>query len=174
MRAVGVAAGIALIGVAVAGCGGTSTPQAATTTSAAPKAVLASPNTIGLCGGVSDAEVGRQAGLADPARVSVNALSCVWQPGSGGDAVIFHWFRGSSLEERRTQVTTGKPATVQVAGQAGIEWRDASGCEVAVAFGDTDFIDWTVRHTVPGGSNTQSCPGVEALAAATLQQAGQG
>ncbi|MGW4242542.1 DUF3558 family protein [Nocardia sp. NPDC004722] len=172
MRAVGAAAGIALIGAAVAGCGGSSAERAAaTTTSVAPKAVAPSPNTIGLCGGVSDAEVGQQAGLTDANRVSVNPMSCVWQPGGGGDAVVFHWFRGSSLEERRTQVTTGKPATVEVAGQTGIEWRDTTGCEVAVAFGDTDFIDWTVRHS---GSNAQSCKGVEALAALTLTQAGQG
>ncbi|MEC3916277.1 DUF3558 domain-containing protein [Nocardia sp. CDC160] len=168
MRAVGAAAGAALIGAMVAGCG-SSTPQAAPSTTVAPKAVLPSPNTIGLCGGVSEADIAQQTGLSDPQRVSVNPVSCAWQASGGTDyAVVFHWFRGSSLDERRSQVTVGKPATVQVAGQPGIEWQDAASCEVAVAFGDTDFIDWTVRHTAVG------CKGVEQLAAATLKQAGQG
>ncbi|MEC3952588.1 DUF3558 domain-containing protein [Nocardia sp. CDC153] len=167
MRAVGAAAGIALIGVAVAGCG-SSTQQAAPSTTVAPK-VLPSPNTIGLCGGVADADIAQQTGVGDLQRVSVNPISCAWQPSGGTDySVVFHWFRGSSLEERRGQVTTGKPTTVQVAGQPGIEWQDTASCEVAVAFGDTDFIDWTVRHAGVG------CKGVEQLAAATLKQAGQG
>ncbi|WP_235948437.1 DUF3558 family protein [Nocardia terrae] len=172
MRAVGAAVGIALIGVAVAGCGGSSGQQAAPVTSTAPKAVAASPNTIGLCGGVSDADVAQQTGLADPQRVAVNPLSCAWQPAAGGDyAVMFHWFRGSSLEQRRGQVTLGKPATVEVAGQPGIEWQDGRTCEVAVAFGDTDFIDWTGHAT---GSDGKPCKGLEQLAASTLKQAGQG
>ncbi|QOW30694.1 DUF3558 domain-containing protein [Nocardia seriolae] len=166
MRAVGAAVGIALIGVTVAGCGGSSDRQAGPSTTGAPKPVLPSLNTIGLCGGVSETEIAQRTGLPDPRRVAANPLSCAWQaPAGTGYAVTFHWFRGSSLEQRRGQVTLGKPVSVQVAGQPGIEWQDGHTCEVAVAFGDTDFIDW---------SGTASCGGFEQLAAATLKQAGQG
>lgn len=166
-RAVSAAAGIALIGAVVSGCGGASSPQAAPSTTKAPGAVLPSPNTIALCGGVSDADIAQQAGLADPRRVSVNPMSCVWQSSGSGDAVVFEWFRGSSLEQRRGQVTIGKPAAVEVAGQSGIEWRGGRACEVAVAFGDTDFIDWSAP-------DQPSCAGLEQLAAQTLKQAGRG
>ncbi|MGV9834377.1 DUF3558 family protein [Nocardia niigatensis] len=168
MRAVGAAVGIALIGMGVAGCG-SSDRQAAPATTTAAKAVMPSPNTIGLCGGVSDAEVIQATEVGDAHRVSANPVSCAWQPAAGGDyAVTFHWFRGSALEDRRGQVTTGKSATVQVAGQPGIEWQGGQSCEVAVAFGDTDFIDWSEHAAAP------SCKGVEQLAAATLTKAGQG
>ncbi|WP_433567889.1 DUF3558 family protein [Nocardia sp. CA-151230] len=169
MRAVGTAVGIALIGMVVAGCG-SSDRQAAPATTTAAKAVVPSPNTIGLCGGVSDTEVVQATGAGDARRVSENPVSCAWQPATGGDyAVTFHWFRGSALEDRRGQVTTGKPATVQVGGQPGIEWQGAQSCEVAVAFGNSDFIDWSERAV-----GAPSCQGVEQLAAATLTRAGQG
>lgn len=162
------AVGIALIGLAVAGCGNSADQRAAATTTAALKAAAPSPDTIGLCGGVSDAQVIEATGSTGAQRVSANAVGCAWQPAAGEDyAVIFHWFRGSSLQARRDQVTTGGPATVRIAGQPGIEWRGAQSCEVAVAFGDTDFIDWTER------SSARACQGVEQLAAATLAQAGQ-
>ncbi|GAB2509267.1 hypothetical protein GCM10027167_08370 [Nocardia heshunensis] len=173
----GAAVGIALIGVALAGCGGSSTqPAAATTTSAAPKAVAPSPNTIGLCGGVEDAEVGQRTGLSDLQRVSVNPMSCVWQsPSSTGHTVVFHWFRGSSLEERRSQVTSGKPNTLQVGGRSGIYWQGSQTCEVAVAFGDTDFIDWSVQGGIPwDAAKEPTCLPLILLAGDTLKQAGQG
>ncbi|WP_230329362.1 DUF3558 family protein [Nocardia aurantiaca] len=169
MRAVGAAVGIALIGAVIAGCSGATDQRAALTTTTAPRPVMPSPNTIGLCGGVTDADVVQAVGLAGVRRVSANPVSCAWQPAAGGDyAVTFHWFRGSSLEERRGQVTAGKPAAVQVAGQPGIEWQGAQSCEVAVAFGNSDFIDWSER------ASAQSCTGPERLAAATLTKAGQG
>ncbi|WP_433667270.1 DUF3558 family protein [Nocardia sp. CA-136227] len=168
-RAMRAAVGIALIGLAVAGCGNSSDQRAAATPTAAPKAAAPSPDTIGLCGGVSDAEVVDATGSAGVQRISANPIGCAWQPATGGDyAVTFHWFRGSSLQDRRDQVTTGSPATVRIAGQPGIEWRGAQSCEVAVAFGDTDFIDWSER------SSARACQGIEQLAAATLTQAGQG
>ncbi|MFE3101409.1 DUF3558 domain-containing protein [Nocardia tengchongensis] len=167
-RAGRAAVGIALIGLTVAGCGSSSEQRAAPATTTAPQAVLPSPDTVGLCGGVSDAEVAQATGSSGVQRVSADPVSCAWQPAAGGDyAVVFHWFRGSSLEARRDQVTAGKPETVRVAGQSGIEWRGAQSCEVAVAFGDTDFIDWSERVSA------RSCQGVEQLAAATLTNAGQ-
>ncbi|WP_162958758.1 DUF3558 family protein [Nocardia yunnanensis] len=169
-RTAGAAAGIALIGLAVAGCGGANQQATATTTTSAPKAVLPSPNTIALCGGVPDADIAQQTGLTDLRPEAANPMSCTWQSGDDAEAVVFHWFRGSSLTERRTQVTTGKPADVRVAGQAGLEWQDPATCELAVAFGDTDFIDWTVHRA----AGAQPCRGLDQLATATLKQAGQG
>lgn len=166
--------GIALIGVMVAGCGGSSPSAAPTTTSAVPAVVSPSANTVGLCGGVTDAEVAQDTGLTGLRRIAVNPMSCAWQPAAGGDyAVVFQWFRGSPLQARRTEVTTGTPATVRVAGDAGIEWHTDNSCEVAVAFGDTDFVDWSLTAAADS-ARPQPCKALEQLATSTLTKAGQG
>lgn len=174
VRAVSAAAGIALIGVAVAGCGHADRPTAApTTTTAGP--IAPSPNTIGLCGGVSDSDVEQATGVQGLQRVAINPFSCSWQPGADGDyTVIFHWFRGAGLDARRDQITDSTPATVTVAGRSGLSWTSAQSCEVGVPFGGTDFIDWSIKAGTAGNGRPQPCSALEQLAAETLTKAGQG
>ncbi|MGW4118276.1 DUF3558 family protein [Nocardia sp. NPDC004711] len=174
MRAAGAVAGIALIGAAIAGCGGSSNQRAAPATTTSRAAVMPAPNTIGLCGGVADADVGQATGLNGLQRVAVNPLGCAWQRPAGGDyAVVFHWFRGSPLADRRTQITDARPSDVQVGGQSGIEWQGPQSCEVALPFGDSDFIDWSERAAITETAK-EPCKGLEQLAASTLTKAGQG
>jgi hypothetical protein len=164
--AAAVGTGAALI--AVAGCGSAGTPGTPPSSSAPVPAAA-----IGRCGSVGDAEIAQATGLSELQQVSANPLRCAWEMGGGtGYAVVFEWFRGTRLADRRTQVTLGTSASVQVAGHSGILWSGPQACELAVDSGGEDFIDWIVTAQGQGSARPQACSGLEKLAAATLAKAG--
>ncbi len=152
----------------VAACGSSGSP-APTVTATAPSAAAA----IGLCGSVTDADIAHATGLTGLRKVAVNPLRCSWQTATDSDyAVIFEWFRGTPLAERRTQVTVGAPKSVQVAGHPGILWSGSQGCEIAVGSGGEDFIDWILTASGSKAARPQACSNLEQLAATTLAKAG--
>ncbi len=156
----------ALSSVAACGSGGSPQPTVSPT---APAPAAA----IGLCGSATDADIANATGLTGLQKVAVNPLRCSWQTAAGSDyAVIFEWFRGSSLEDRRTQVTIGAPTSVQVAGHPGILWSGSQGCEIAVGSGGQDFIDWILTAGGSKAARPQACSNLEQLAATTLAKAG--
>ncbi len=157
--------------MAVTGCGSPVGPSASEQTSvpAAPAQAVA----IGRCGSVSDADISRATGLTGLQQVAADPMRCSWDAGADGDyAVVFQWFRRTSLRDRRDQVTLGTPSTVQVAGHPGILWSGAKACEIAVASGGTDFIDWILTGSGPEPARPQGCSELEQLAAETLAKAG--
>lgn len=160
--AAAVGAGAAVI--TVAGCGSGGAPTAT------PSALAAAPAAaIGRCGSVGGDEIARATGLSGLRQVSVNPLRCAWEAGADY-SVVFEWFRGTPLADRRTQITLGPPADVRVAGHSGILWSAPQGCELAVASGGDDFIDWIL--TASGRGAARPCSDLETLAAATLAKAG--
>lgn len=163
-------AAVAAIAIGVAGCahsGGTSTTGMTTAAPAASPAL-----DIGRCGSADTGELGRTLGIAGLEQVSVNPLRCAWAAGSAAGAgyqVVFAWFRGSSLAERRGQVT-GQATTVTVSGRSGIAWSGPASCELAVDSGGRDFIDWTLLGAGP--DRDRQCAVLPQLAADTLTKAG--
>jgi len=151
--------------MSAAACGSGSNPAAA------PASVVPTPPAaIGRCGSVTDADLSRATGLTGLQQVAANPLRCSWETAAGSDyAVIFQWFRGSPLADRRTQVTLGTPGSVTVAGHPGILWTGRQGCELAVGSGGEDFIDWILTGT---DRNPEACSDLEQLAATTLAKAG--
>jgi hypothetical protein len=165
-----VAGAVAMAGAVmpVVACGSGGKPEA-TATPVAPTAAAM----IGRCGSVTDADIAHATGLTGLRQVAVNPLRCGWQTAGGSDyAVIFQWFRGTPLEDRRTQVTLGTPASVQVAGHPGILWSGLRACEIAVASGGEDFIDWILAAGGHSSARPQACSDLEQLAATTLAKAG--
>lgn len=157
--------------LSVTGCGGTGGSSAAPRTSA--PVVPAQAVAIGRCGSVSDADISRATGLTGLQQVAANPMRCSWDAGAGGDyAVVFQWFRGTSMRDRRAQVGLGTPSDVRVAGHPGILWSGAKACEIAVASGGNDFIDWILTGSGPEPARPQGCSDLEQLAADTLAQAG--
>lgn len=155
----------------VAGCGSSGGPSAVPRSSV--PVVPAHAVAIGRCGSVSDADITRATGLTGLQQVAANPMRCSWDAGSGADyAVVFQWFRGTSLQDRRGQVTLGAPATVQISGHPGILWSGSKACEIAVASGGNDFIDWTLTGSGPNPARPQGCSDLEQLAADTLAKAG--
>ncbi len=157
--------------LSVAGCGGPggSSGPARTSVPVVPAQAVA----IGRCGSVSDADISRATGLTGLQQVAANPMRCSWDAGAGDDyAVVFQWFRGTSLWDRPGQVTLGTPSTVQVAGHPGILWSGANACEIAVASGGADFIDWILTGSGPESARPQGCSDLEQLAADTLAKAG--
>ncbi|MGF6883828.1 hypothetical protein ABIA39_008008 [Nocardia sp. GAS34] len=150
------------------GCGSPGTPT--TTPSPSTPAPAAA---IGRCGSVSDAQIAQATGLSGLQQVSANPLRCAWETGGGADySVVFEWFRGTPLADRRTQVTLGTSASAQVAGHSGILWSGPQACELAVESGGEDFIDWIVTAAGHGSARPAACSDLEKLAAATLAKAG--
>ncbi|WP_153415185.1 DUF3558 family protein [Nocardia macrotermitis] len=157
--------------LSVAGCGSAGGPSAAPRSSV--PAVPAQAVAIGRCGSVSDADIARATGLTGVQQVAANPMRCSWDAGTGADyAVIFQWFRGVSLPDRRGQVTLGTPSTVQVAGRPGMLWSGAKACEIAVASGGNDFIDWILTGSGLEPARPQGCSDLEQLAADTLAKVG--
>jgi len=168
-----VAVGAGAVLISVAGCGSGGNPTA-TPGPVAP----APPAAIGRCGSVGDAQIAQATGLSGLQQVSVDPLRCAWETGAGNDyAVVFQWFRGTPLADRRTQVTLGTPASVQVAGHAGIRhagilWSGPHACELAVGSGGEDFIDWILTASGRSAARPHACSDLETLAATTLAKAG--
>ncbi|NQE85562.1 DUF3558 family protein [Nocardia terpenica] len=156
----------------VAGCGHSGgSPTAAAPASTAP--VQAEPGaSVGRCGSESDADLSAVTGLAGLRLVAQNPLRCSWEADGAGDySVVFEWFRGSPLDQRRTEVTLGPPTAVQVAGHPGIVWTGARACEIAVGSGGADFIDWKITASSANDQRPQPCSALEQLAATTLAKA---
>jgi hypothetical protein len=167
-------AAIAAVGV-VAGCGSGDKPPAGPTTSVRTTSAqsVAPGSTFAQCASMTDTDITRATGRTGLQLVAANPFRCSWEARTGGDyTVVFQWFRGISLDERRAQVTLGPATSVQVAGHPGIVWSGPQECEIAVGSGGGDFIDWFLRATAPDGGRPQPCTSLQQLAAATLAKAG--
>ncbi len=157
--------------MSVTGCGGSGGPSASEQPSV--PAVPAQAVAIGRCGSVSDADISKATGLTGLQQVAADPMRCGWAAGASGDyAVVFQWFRGTSLQDRRGRVTLGTPSSVRVAGRPGILWSGTKACEIAVASGGADFIDWILTGSGPEPARPQGCSDLEQLAADTLAKAG--
>ncbi|MQY30035.1 hypothetical protein NRB56_56300 [Nocardia sp. RB56] len=158
---------VAAIAVGLAGCassGGTSPTGSTGTAPAAP-----APADIGLCGSEDADDLDLALGVTRLEQISADPLRCAWT-GAGDPAtyqVVFEWFRGSSLSDRRDQVA-GQVSTVSVSGRPGFAWSAPGSCEVAVDSGGRDFVDWTLA----GADAARQCAALQQVAAATLAKAG--
>ncbi|WP_158675635.1 DUF3558 family protein [Nocardia stercoris] len=168
-KRVAVATATFAVGVTAAGCGGTADRPAATSAAPAP-ADSGAPLNFPQCAAMTEDDLSGMLGLPGLRQVAANPLRCGWETGGGGYAVVFAWFRGSSLTERRDQVTLGPAVDVRIAGHPGFTWSGAQGCEIAAGSGGGDFIDWTV--TAGAAAAGSPCAALPRLAAATLAKAG--
>ncbi|WP_196814767.1 DUF3558 family protein [Nocardia sp. BMG111209] len=160
-------AAAAAISAGLAGCAssaGTSPSGSATVVPAASEAM-----DIGLCGSEDAGDLDSALGVTGLEQISANPLRCAWAgPGDRPNyRVVFEWFRGSSLADRRGQVT-GQASTVTVSGRSGIAWSGPTSCELAVDSGGQDFVDWTFTGTGAG----PQCTALQHIAATTLAKAG--
>jgi hypothetical protein len=163
-------AAVAAVSIGLAGCASSAGTSPAGSTGTAAPAVSAALD-IGLCGSEAADDLDTALGITGLQQVSANPLRCAWagtgDPAATGYRVVFAWFRGSSLAERRDQVS-GQATTVTVAGRSGIAWSGPASCEVAVDSGGQDFVDWTLV----GAGGDQQCAALRQLAATTLAKAG--
>ncbi|MGQ4619778.1 DUF3558 family protein [Nocardia sp. R7R-8] len=126
------------------------------------------PMFVGQCGSAGDAEITDISGLGRMRLMSTDPLLCRWEADSAGSSITFKWFRGSPINEYRTDNQGGNATrtTIDVDGHAGFAWLGARSCEVAVSSGAGDFIAWTVESTARPAAD--ECTAATKLATTSL------
>ncbi|MEE2033295.1 DUF3558 domain-containing protein [Rhodococcus chondri] len=143
---------LGVVGVVVAGCGGSADESSGTPTSTTLQATEPGPF-MGECGSVTDDEVASAFALGSFAAVTRNSVGCEWELFVGGPSVSFSWYRGSPIgRERAGSDLIGRPAAdVEIGGHSGFmgsyqnELGQNSLCEIGVQFGG-DFVHWSVTY----------------------------
>lgn len=154
------------VGPAVAGCGSSGTPTAASTPSASAVGPALS---IAACGAESDSDIATVSGISGIHQVSANPLRCRWSADPDA-AVTFEWFRGSPIDARTPADPSARISALRIGAHVGRIFSASRSCEVVVDSGGGDFVDW--REEAAQSVAAPPCSVVQQLAATTLTKAG--